>query len=84
MGNCPGVSQALCMEVCWGETALRRWGRHWGRDPRQAQRSQEGGQKVMHLNLPHVSPRRTSTAGAGGAWPGQAELEGALRRELGL
>lgn len=33
MRNCPGVSQALCMEVCWGEMALRQWGRHWGRDP---------------------------------------------------
>lgn len=33
MGNCPGVSQALCMEVCQGEMAPRQCGRHWGTDP---------------------------------------------------
>ena len=80
MGNCPGVSQALCVEVCWGETAPRRWGRRWGRDPLARHRKS----RRVGLNLPRVSPRRRSAAGAGGAQPAWAEPRGAERRTSGF
>lgn len=84
MGNCSVSARRFARRSAGGRQP-HGGGAGAGAETRwQAQGRQEGWQKVMHLNLPRVSLWPTSTAGAGGAQPGQAEPGGAARRKSGL